>query len=99
METYEEIAQKYAGAVEARKKQIIVAQNRVELTKAKLESWKEVREQFRQDSNYFSAERAREWRRITYRLQTIKKELSDAEINLAKAYIGHDIDEEIEKIM
>ena len=92
MATYEQIKQKYTGAVEARKKEIIVAQNRVELAKAKYESWKEIREQFRQDKSYYSAEKVREWNRISYRMRTIEKELSDAEINLAKVYLGQDIE-------
>ena len=92
MANYEQIKQKYAGAVEARKKEIIVAQNRVELARAKYESWNAVREQFRQTKDYYSAEKVREWNRISYRLRTIEKELSDAEINLAKVYLGQDID-------
>ena len=84
MATYEEIKQKYGEAVKDRRSKIVIAKNRVALIEARIESFKKIREQYRQPAGKFNSEYAKEWNKLTNKISSFGDELLKAKFELSE---------------
>ena len=88
MTDYKQISEKYSDAVKQRKKEIALAEYKIERIKTNLSFYREQREQYRQTCEGYSSYKARMWSSYSSKLRKLEKDLSDAETNLAKINLG-----------
>lgn len=90
--TYGEIKQKYLSKMKDRQSEINVARSLVDLKKAHLESWTQQREGYRLNPGEVNVEKQKGWMACSAKILQMKKELSEAENNLARVMLnGKDI--------
>lgn len=90
--TYEELKQKYSTKMKDRQSEINVARSLVDLKKAHLESWTQQREEYRLNPGEVNVEKQKGWMACSAKILQMKKELSEAENNLARVMLnGKDI--------
>ena len=95
---YQEIAAKYDGKVKERVSHLAFLKARIDVLKLSRQQAIAAREEYRMNGTP-SAERSAMWNHFSYRIKSLDKRLSDAELDYAKASIGANIDELDKKLM
>ena len=85
--SYEEIAAKYNGKVKERQSHLAFLKARIDVLKLSRKHFLEIREGYRMTDTP-NAERSKMWNHFTYKIMSINKKLSEAEIDYARASIG-----------